>query len=100
MKILVTGGLGFIGSNFIIKLLQEKNDFDIINVDAEIFGSNPYNLDDIKNRINFQGKVAIESDGQGFTLTPWHIYQNNYKCEQKITSVRELKNDNKYFAFK
>ena len=35
------------------------------------------NLDDIKNRINFQGKVAIESDGQGFTLTPWHIYQNN-----------------------
>ena len=35
------------------------------------------NLDDIKNRINFQGKVAIESDGQGFTLTPWHIYLNN-----------------------
>ena len=54
MKILVTGGLGFIGSNFIIKLLQEKNDFDIINVDAEIFGSNPYNLDDIKNSEKYE----------------------------------------------
>ena len=54
MKILVTGGLGFIGSNFIIKLLQEKNDFDIINVDAEIFGSNPYNLDEIKNSEKYE----------------------------------------------
>ena len=27
MKLLVTGGLGFIGSNFIIKLLKERNDF-------------------------------------------------------------------------
>ena len=34
-------------------------------------------LEDLKSRINFQGKVAIENDGQGFTLTPWHIYQNN-----------------------
>lgn len=34
-------------------------------------------LEDLKGRINFQGKVAIENDGQGFTLTPWHIYQNN-----------------------
>ena len=34
-------------------------------------------LEDLKSRISFQGKVAIENDGQGFTLTPWHIYQNN-----------------------
>ena len=54
MKILVTGGLGFIGSNFIIKLLQEKNDFEIINVDAELFGSNPYNLDLIKNSDKYE----------------------------------------------
>ncbi|SVC98499.1 uncharacterized protein METZ01_LOCUS351353, partial [marine metagenome] len=40
MKILVTGGLGFIGSNFILKLLQKENDFEIINVDAKLFGSN------------------------------------------------------------
>ena len=34
-------------------------------------------LENLKSRISFQGKVAIENDGQGFTLTPWHIYQNN-----------------------
>ena len=54
MKILVTGGLGFIGSNFIIKLLQKENNFEIINVDAELFGSNQHNLDEIKNSDKYE----------------------------------------------
>ena len=45
MRLLVTGGLGFIGSNFIIKILKETNDFEIVNVDAELFGSSHQNLD-------------------------------------------------------
>ena len=49
MKILVTGGLGFIGSNFILKLLTENNDYEIINVDAELFGADHKNLSIIKN---------------------------------------------------
>ena len=49
MKLLVTGGLGFIGSNFILKLLSENNDFEITNVDAELFGSDHKNLYEIKN---------------------------------------------------
>ena len=49
MKLLVTGGLGFIGSNFILKLLRENNDFEITNVDAELFGSDHKNLYEIKN---------------------------------------------------
>ena len=54
MKILVTGGLGFIGSNFIIKLLQKENDFEIINVDAKLFGSSLHNLDEIKNSDRYE----------------------------------------------
>ena len=54
MKILVTGGLGFIGSNFIIKLLQKENDFEVVNVDAELFGSNQHNLDEIKNSDRYE----------------------------------------------
>ena len=54
MKLLVTGGLGFIGSNFIMKLLKEKNDFDIINVDAELFGSDKRNLKEIQNSERYQ----------------------------------------------
>jgi len=49
MKLLVTGGLGFIGSNFILKLLRENNDFEIINIDAELFGADHKNLHQIKN---------------------------------------------------
>ena len=49
MKLLVTGGLGFIGSNFILRLLRESNDYEIINVDAELFGSDHRNLSEIKN---------------------------------------------------
>jgi len=49
MKLLVTGGLGFIGSNFILKLLRENNDFEITNIDAELFGSDHKNLYEVKN---------------------------------------------------
>jgi len=49
MKLLITGGLGFIGSNFIRKLLTENNDYEIINVDAELFGADHRNLSEIKN---------------------------------------------------
>ena len=54
MKLLVTGGLGFIGSNFIIKLLKEKNNFEIINVDAELFGSDKRNLEEIQDYEGYQ----------------------------------------------
>ena len=54
MKLLVTGGLGFIGSNFILNLLQHGNEFEITNVDAEFHGSNHANLNLLKNSKNYQ----------------------------------------------
>jgi dTDP-glucose 4,6-dehydratase len=54
MKLLITGGLGFIGSNFIIKILQNYNDFTIVNVDAELYGSNHKNLEEIKKFSNYK----------------------------------------------
>ncbi|MGC9133623.1 MAG: dTDP-glucose 4,6-dehydratase [Nanopusillaceae archaeon] len=49
MKLLVTGGLGFIGSNFIRYYLTNYEDVKIINVDALKYGSNPENLKDFEN---------------------------------------------------
>ena len=44
MKILVTGGLGFIGSNFIKLLLSKHPDYEIVNIDKMGTGSNLANL--------------------------------------------------------
>jgi len=54
MKILVTGGLGFIGSNFILKLLKESNEFEIVNVDAELYGADRRNLSEIQNHEKYE----------------------------------------------
>ena len=60
MKILVTGGLGFIGSNFILKLLK-NDDIEITNIDAELYGSDHQNLSEVKNsdKYNFvKGNIS------------------------------------------
>lgn len=47
MKILITGGCGFIGSNFIRYLLKKYPDYRIFNLDALTYAGNPDNLKDI-----------------------------------------------------
>ena len=54
MKLLVTGGYGFIGSNFILKLLEEHEEFQITNVDDELGGSNPKNLSTVSKHKNYE----------------------------------------------
>lgn len=48
MKLLVTGGLGFIGSNFVHHMLNKHDDIQITNIDKLSTGSNPENLKDIE----------------------------------------------------
>ncbi|MCJ7648709.1 MAG: dTDP-glucose 4,6-dehydratase [Candidatus Lokiarchaeota archaeon] len=45
--ILVTGGMGFIGSNFIRFILNLNQDFKVINVDKLTYAGNPENLEGI-----------------------------------------------------
>jgi len=54
MKLLVTGGLGFIGSNFIIHILKNFHEFNITNVDAGLYGSNPRNVYEVKDSENYK----------------------------------------------
>ena len=51
-KIIVTGGLGFIGSN-LIKLLIKKNYF-VINIDKVNYASNFYNTRDFSKKKNYK----------------------------------------------
>ncbi|MDQ6931192.1 MAG: dTDP-glucose 4,6-dehydratase [Candidatus Eremiobacteraeota bacterium] len=47
MRWLVTGGLGFIGSNFIRIALHERPDLEIVNLDAMTYAGNPANVADL-----------------------------------------------------
>ncbi|HMA17535.1 MAG TPA: dTDP-glucose 4,6-dehydratase [Thermoanaerobaculia bacterium] len=55
MKILVTGGCGFIGSNFIRHLFQSRGGaVSIVNLDKLTYAANPANLADVATRANYR----------------------------------------------
>jgi dTDP-glucose 4,6-dehydratase len=64
IRILVTGGLGFIGSNFIRHLLSSAADVGLVNVDDMSYGSNPANLSGLSLKENYRfvkGNIANEA---------------------------------------
>lgn len=54
MKLLVTGGAGFIGSCFVRHILKKYNDYQVINLDALTYAGNIENLDDVKDNPNYR----------------------------------------------
>lgn len=51
--ILVTGGAGFIGSNFVKLVLDKYDDIKVVNVDALTYAGNLENLKEIENNKNY-----------------------------------------------
>ncbi|MCM3338828.1 dTDP-glucose 4,6-dehydratase [Paenibacillus sp. MER TA 81-3] len=64
MKLLITGGAGFIGSNFIIYMLNKYPDYKIINIDALTYAGNLENLTDIQDNPNYRFVRADIADVQ------------------------------------
>ncbi|HUW44543.1 MAG TPA: GDP-mannose 4,6-dehydratase, partial [Dehalococcoidia bacterium] len=61
MKLLVTGGVGFIGSNFIRHIRQEHPDWEITNLDKLTYAGNLENLKDIQDQPGYhfvKGDIA------------------------------------------
>jgi len=64
-KLLVTGGAGFIGSNFIHLALAEKNHWDVICLDALTYAGNLANLENYRDHPRFhfiKGDIANPDD--------------------------------------
>jgi dTDP-glucose 4,6-dehydratase len=53
-NILITGGAGFIGSNFIHRLIKEKPEVNLINLDALTYAGNADNLSSLNGNNHYQ----------------------------------------------
>ncbi|MBN1881377.1 MAG: dTDP-glucose 4,6-dehydratase [Deltaproteobacteria bacterium] len=54
MKLLVTGGAGFIGSNFILYLLEKDEGLEIVNLDALTYAGNLANLKSVEDNRRYR----------------------------------------------
>lgn len=62
MKVLITGGAGFIGSNFVIYMLDKYPDYQIINLDSLTYAGNLENLKAVDTNPNYMFVKGSISD--------------------------------------
>lgn len=65
MRLLVTGGCGFIGSNFIRYILETYPDYKVINLDCLSYAGNLENLRDVEKNKNYK---FVKGDIRDFIL--------------------------------
>ena len=63
-SLLVTGGAGFIGSNFIHYMLEKYNDYRIVNLDILTYAGNLENLKGVENNPNYRFVKGSVTDNQ------------------------------------
>lgn len=64
MKILITGGLGFMGSHMVRYLLNKYPDYQVVNVDAMTYAGNPANVADVAENPRYKFYRADIADKQ------------------------------------
>jgi dTDP-glucose 4,6-dehydratase len=86
-NILVTGGAGFIGSNYINHILSERDDYNIINLDNLTYAGNLENLKSSENKKNYtfiKGNIS-NSELVSFIFNKYKIkYVINFAAESHV----------------
>ena len=101
-NIIVTGGLGFIGSNLIDLLIKKK--FNVINIDKFSYSSNFYNIKNIRNNKKYKYikcNIGNKKNRHGFftaeiesaALTISSFYNTNIKGIMIIPPLTESKKE-------
>ena len=89
--ILVTGGLGFIGSNFIRMLLSDDPSLRIINLDKQTYAGNPENLADLESDDRYRVVIgAIGDEGLVSRILDEHEPDAivNFAAESHVEGLR------------
>ena len=92
---LVTGGAGFIGSNFVIYMLNKYDDVKIINVDKLTYAGNLENLKSVENNPNYSFVQADICDREAISKIFKendidYVPVNDYLTKTKIESINYL----------
>ena len=65
MRILITGGAGFIGSNFIHYIIKDHPEYNVVNLDKLTYAGNLENLKGVDNNPNYhfvKGDIANRNE--------------------------------------
>ncbi|WP_462410962.1 dTDP-glucose 4,6-dehydratase [Neobacillus sp. Marseille-QA0830] len=87
MKLLVTGGAGFIGSNFVRYMVNKYPEYNIVNLDLLTYAGNLENLKDIENKPNYKfvrGDIADRDFVQGLFQKEKFDYVINFAAESHV----------------
>ncbi|MEH7109769.1 MULTISPECIES: dTDP-glucose 4,6-dehydratase [Bacillaceae] len=87
MKLLVTGGAGFIGSNFVRYMVNKYPEYQIVNLDLLTYAGNLENLKDIEHKPNYKfvrGDIADREFVQGLFQEEKFDYVLNFAAESHV----------------
>ena len=101
MRILVTGGCGFIGANFLLQYVPSLPDAQFLNIDALTYAGNPLSLKSIAENPNYEfariNLADAESLSQAVTnFQPTHIvhFAAETHVDRSIKYPRDFLNSN------
>jgi dTDP-glucose 4,6-dehydratase len=87
MKLLITGGAGFIGSNFVRYMVNKYPEYQIVNLDLLTYAGNLENLTDIENKPNYKfvkGDIADRAFVQQLFEDEKFDYVLNFAAESHV----------------
>ena len=82
-RLLVTGGAGFIGANFVQTTVEEHPDYDVTVLDALTYAANPANLDPVAKQIELVEGDICDVDLVD-KLTAEHDIVVNFAAESHV----------------